>query len=80
MQLKYRGLKDCVGGVAQPQITLEGISRVKLLVPSSKTLKIFNNTIISIFELKFNLENINENLRKTRDLLLPKLMSGEIEI
>lgn len=25
------------------------------------------------------LQNINENLRKTRDLLLPKLMSGEIE-
>jgi hypothetical protein len=29
---------------------------------------------------KYNLEKQNENIRKTRDMLLPKLINGEIEI
>ena len=31
--LKERGLRDVIGGAAQPQITLEGMSSVELATP-----------------------------------------------
>ena len=42
-QLIKRGLKDCLGGTAQPQITLESISKVKLFIPSKSLLEEFHN-------------------------------------
>jgi type I restriction enzyme S subunit len=33
-----------------------------------------------MFKLKFMLERKNFNLRTTRDLLLPKLISGELDV
>ena len=42
------------------------------------------NYTSTIFAKIYNLKNIlickNQNLRKTRDLLLPKLISGEIDV
>jgi type I restriction enzyme S subunit len=40
----------------------------------------FGNIIYPLFEQMLNLQNKNTNLRKTRNLLLPKLISGEIDI
>jgi type I restriction enzyme S subunit len=78
--LKRRGLKDCIGGAAQPQITLESISRVKMFVPSVNQLEDFDQITSNFVSLMFQLERKNENLRTTRDLLLPKLISGEIDV
>jgi type I restriction enzyme S subunit len=52
----------------------------KLLLPPVEICENFGNLIKPMMILKFKLEKTNNNLRKTRDLLLPKLMSGEIEI
>lgn len=40
----------------------------------------FDSVIQPMFGLKKNLIYRNENLQKTRDLLLPKLISGEIDL
>lgn len=40
----------------------------------------FSKKIIPFFEAIEQYKNKNSNLRKTRDLLLPKLMSGEIDV
>lgn len=42
--------------------------------------KKFNDIVSNYYELIFNLINKNNNLRQTRDLLLPKLISGEIDV
>jgi len=52
----------------------------KLLLPSIKLCDRFGDIIESMIILKYKLEKMNDNLRKTRDLLLPKLMSGEIVV
>ncbi|MDY0194109.1 MAG: restriction endonuclease subunit S [Aliarcobacter butzleri] len=67
-------------GSAQPQITIQSINIHKFLIPSRELLKHFRNTI-SYFQEKI-LINSNEilTLQKTRDTLLPKLLSGEIKV
>ena len=40
----------------------------------------FNNLICPIFEQIFNIETKNKTLKQTRDLLLPRLISGEIDV
>lgn len=52
----------------------------KLLLPSVNLCNKFGDTIELMIALKYKLEKMNNNLRKTRDLLLPKLMSGEISV
>lgn len=42
-QLIERGLDDCLGGTAQPKITLDSISTVKLFRPSDELVEKFND-------------------------------------
>lgn len=51
-----------------------------LLVPSLAVLELFEAAMTPMTELRQNLEGQNRNLRGTRDLLLPKLISGEIDV
>ena len=79
-QLTTRGLQDYLGGTAQPQITLESISGLTLMVPKEKLVKHFNVIAIPIFKQIDLLDDVNTNLRQIRDMLLPKLISGEIDV
>ena len=67
-------------GSAQPQITIDNIKDIVLVVPSDELLGAFNKQMDSL-ELKFfsNLEEI-EKLEQLRDTLLSKLMNGEIDL
>ncbi len=67
-------------GSAQPFISQTDARRQFILVPSEHSSKIFSNLSGSFFERMA--ENLKENKRLavTRDLLLPKLMSGEIRV
>lgn len=40
----------------------------------------FEDTIEPMMSQILNIQRKNNNLRKTRDLLLPKLISGEIDV
>ena len=80
LNLMHRGFQDVIGGSAQPQITLTGISKVQLLKPTDLTLKAFHEIIHPLFHLKFCLEEKNCNLQKSRDLLLQQLFSGKIDV
>jgi hypothetical protein len=78
--LKERGLRDVVGGAAQPQITLEGIASVELVTPPLNLRTCFQNTVFPIFNQAWLLDSQIQNLRRTRDLLLPRLLSGQINV
>jgi type I restriction enzyme S subunit len=70
----------CVTGAAQPKITQANLNRIPVIVPTAPVLKMFDGIITPMFLERALLEKKNRNLRNTRDLLLPKLVSGEIEI
>ena len=53
---------------------------VPAIVPDSKTIEKFNSFCLPIFEQQKVLETQNRTLAGLRDSLLPKLMSGELDV
>ena len=52
----------------------------KLAVPPKELMSKFTDAVRPMFENGYNLSRRNENLKKQRDLLLPKLISGQIDL
>ena len=50
------------------------------MLPSADTLGKFDDYILPMFAMTKNLHERNEILRRTRDLLLPRLISGEVDV
>ncbi len=67
-------------GTKMPRANWDVLTKYPLPLPEPTLLERFNGTIRPILELLQNLISRNRNLRTTRDLLLPKLISGEIPI
>ena len=61
-------------------ITKADLLGVKLLKPTQSIVAKFEEVIEPISLELANLTTKNTNLRQTRDLLLPKLISGEIDV
>lgn len=78
--LKNRGVDEFVSGSAQPQITLTGISALDLIRPDSITLRSFDEAADALAQLIKNLQHISAGLAETRDQLLPKLVTGELDV
>ncbi len=67
-------------GSTQPLITQTDLKNYLSLIPDEDTLNLFEDVISHLFEKVFlNKEQI-QTLAQTRDTLLPKLMSGQLEI
>ena len=56
------------------------IKKMKFVMPDRKLLEVFRNSVKDIFAEIKKLKLSNENLIKQRDLLLPRLMSGNLEV
>lgn len=61
-------------------ITKGMIERISTVIPNETILRQFNEIVDDIYEQKTLLEKANNNLIKQRDLLLPRLMSGKLEV
>ncbi|MEX5833129.1 restriction endonuclease subunit S [Staphylococcus saprophyticus] len=68
------------GGSTTLNLNKTQFSKIKLLKPTNKLLLKYDNLVRSNFEMILNFQNENNYLTILRDTLLPKLMSGEIEI
>jgi type I restriction enzyme, S subunit len=82
-------LKSCKGqsninnlaaGAAQPNISSEQILGIKTLIPDENLLIKFENIVKEIYLDILFLNFKNQNLKETRDLLLPRLISGKLDI
>lgn len=67
-------------GSAVPSMTINILSGIDLLLPSSETRKSFEDIASKPFDRINNLLHQLRLLTEARDRLLPKLMSGEIEV
>lgn len=65
---------------AVPGLNRNQAYSLPLLVPDELTLSKFAAFVGDLFENLKNLRNRSANLRRTRDLLLPKLVSGELDV
>ena len=64
------------GGATREALTKTTISNLEIMVPSPPTLQRFAKIRRDLFEERQTLAQKNQVLRQTRDLLLPKLLSG----
>jgi len=78
----FRGLaiKSMVGASGRQRVQESSISKYPLAHPDSRALQRFRGVVSPMFRMVQNLVDQNANLRATRDLLLPKLVSGEIDV
>ncbi len=78
--LKSLGLEQFNSGAAVPTLDRNDISGHPMAVPPADIVQRFSDVARDMFHLKRTLEHSSAVLRTTRDLLLPRLISGEIDV
>ena len=73
-------VQSIVTGAVQPKISQANLNKVPVIVPSADELTTFDATVQPIFAQIRNLRAENNGLATTRDALLPRLMSGELDV
>lgn len=64
---------------AQPNISPFDIEKIKVIC-NTEVIEKYNDALSPAFQSIINLREQNQNLAKQRDLLLPRLMSGKLEV
>jgi type I restriction enzyme, S subunit len=66
-------------GTTRPRITRRVLSGFNLVIPPIELQNKFGDIASNVYRMQTLLRRKNANLRRTRDLLLPRLVSGEVE-
>lgn len=67
-------------GSTMPYVRWEDFIRMNVVVPDIETAKKFSMEIDPLMKTMQNLSEINKLLARQRDMLLPRLMSGKLEV
>jgi type I restriction enzyme S subunit len=67
-------------GAAVPTLNRNDIHGLPIVIPGHEVLDKFDNCVLPLYALRRNLQERNTVLRRTHDLLLPRLVSGELEV
>lgn len=67
-------------GAAQPHVYPKDVNRIKLILPSKELMLKANGRLEIMHKEIYNLQKQNSLLARQRDLLLPRLMSGKLEV
>lgn len=76
--LRAMDLRQYNGGASVPTLDRKSAHRVEILIPSKQLIRSFDDFAADAFKQIKNLDSQNQKLRAARDLLLPRLMSGEL--
>ncbi len=78
--VKSKDLASMNAGSAVPSMTTDILNTMEVVIPSSTALSQFENIVSPMYLAMQENKRQNEKLSKLRDNLLPKLMSGEIDV
>ncbi len=73
-------LSNRAGGTAYPAVTSSVFEEAEIIIPSEEIDKEFSKFSKEIFDQIYLLKSQNRLLKESRDILLPRLMSGEITL
>lgn len=73
-------LENIAIGSSQKALTIKALKDVRVLLPSRVVMDEFDNISEPLLDAIENLQNQNQLLKEARDILLPRLMSGMIEV
>lgn len=78
---EFREMLNSVAiGSSQKALTIETVKKIEVEVPTDESLTEFNKETKTIIKLIYTLQKQNTKLREARDILLPRLMNGQIEV
>ncbi len=85
MYASMKRLKELLDGVGSNGATMTNVNkskfeRIEILYPDEELVKRYQTFCTSIYDKIYGLSLVNMRLSEARDRLLPKLMSGEIEL
>jgi type I restriction enzyme S subunit len=78
LALPSAGFQNTDAGV--PGLNRDFAYSRKLILSTSRLRRLFNEAVEPMFFQRTTLENYNQKLAQARDLLLPRLMNGEIAV
>ena len=67
-------------GTTQQQLTVPDFRKTEILLPTKEEMTSFTDTVTPLFEAIWANQAENAKLSETRDALLPRLMSGELDV
>ena len=67
-------------GAAYPAVNAGDFRNADVLLPPTGITESFHSIVLDCFDEKQNLHKKSDVLRRTRDLLLPRLISGEVDV
>ena len=78
--VKSKDLASMNAGSAVPSMTTNILNAMQLYIPDEKTLEKFENIVSPMYSAMQENTKESKILANTRDTLLPKLMSGELDV
>jgi len=75
-----KDISGFITGAAQPKLSQQNLNRIPIVVSPQELMEKFNNFAQPAMHEVELLQRKNANLRRTRDLLLPRLVGGEVEV
>lgn len=85
MYFKFKSLKEYLEALGSSGATMLNVNKgkfenIEVLEPSKEVLDKFTNICKPIFNSILNIQYQNDKLKEARDILIPRLISGEIEV
>jgi len=78
--VKAKDLASMNAGSAVPSMTTDILNAMEVAIPSAAALEEFESLVSPMYKAMQENDKQSETLAKLRDALLPKLMSGEIDV
>jgi type I restriction enzyme S subunit len=79
-EFRDNAIKSMSGATGRQRVSEKCFDKFLIAQPTQKLLDIFSHHIAPMFRTVHVLAKKNDNLRQTRDLLLPKLISGTVDV
>lgn len=73
-------ISNMQAGAAQPHVYPKHVNRISMIIPEKELIEKYCEMVSPIYDEIKILKEKNDNLIKQRDLLLPRLMSGKLEV
>ncbi|WP_336809032.1 restriction endonuclease subunit S [Bacillus cereus] len=80
LKAKLPTIEAAAGGSTFKEISGKGLKEIAIIIPLLEIVEKFKNVVEPLFLQINSLERENKKLEQLRDTLLPKILSGEIEI
>jgi len=79
-EFRDNAIKSMSGATGRQRVSEKCFDQFVIAQPDQGTLDLFKRHVAPIFRKVHVLSRKNDNLRQTRDLLLPKLISGDVDV